>query len=222
MNINLEGIKCVLFDLDNTLIDRQMAAYLTYQTIIKRDFPGLEEQEVLKRVSEIMDWDGEGHADKDFVFNSYIEKYGLHAKTWENYHDLWLVELPKNTIEFPDSCEVLDYVKRKYRLGLITNGDFGAQSEKINYTGLAEYFEMILIPSEIGVQKPDERAFFEACKRMSVNPEECIFVGDGLKTDILGSSSVGMKTIWVHPDAKRTSDLPWQRIYRIKDLVEIL
>jgi haloacid dehalogenase superfamily, subfamily IA, variant 3 with third motif having DD or ED/haloacid dehalogenase superfamily, subfamily IA, variant 1 with third motif having Dx(3-4)D or Dx(3-4)E len=222
MNNNLEEIKCILFDLDNTLIDRQMAAYLTYQAIIHEDFPDLSEEEILKIVSEIMVWDGEGHIDKELVFTPYIEKYGIQNKTWKTYHEIWPIELPKYTIEFPDSCEVLEYVKQKYRIGLVTNGSVESQSEKINHTDLARHFEMILIPAEIGLQKPDERVFLEACRRMDVKPEACIFIGDGLKTDIIGSSSVGMKTIWVHPDVKRTSDLPWQRIYRIKDLLEIL
>ena len=222
MNINLEEIKCILFDLDNTLIDRQMAAYLTYQAIIHEDFPDFSEEEILKIVSEIMVWDGEGHIEKELVFTPYIEKYGIQNKTWKTYHEIWPIELPKYTIEFPDSCEVLEYVKQKYRIGLVTNGSVESQSEKINHTDLARHFEMILIPAELGLQKPDERVFLEACRRMDAKPEECIFIGDGLKTDIIGSSSVGMKTIWVHPDVKRTSDLPWQRIYKIKDLLEIL
>jgi len=222
MNINLEEIKCILFDLDNTLIDRQMAAYLTYQAIIHEDFPDFSEEEILKIVSEIMIWDGEGHIEKELVFTPYIEKYGIQNKTWKTYHEIWPIELPKYTIEFPDSCEVLEYVKQKYRIGLVTNGSVESQGEKINHTDLARHFEMILIPAELGLQKPDERVFLEACRRMDAKPEECIFIGDGLKTDIIGSSSVGMKTIWVHPDVKRTSDLPWQRIYKIKDLLEIL
>jgi len=218
----MEQIKCVLFDLDNTLINRQKAARKTIEILIKRDFPEIDEDEFEERVQRLYDWDQEGHLPKEEVFTPYIKTYGIQGKTVEDYELFWKNELPLHTIEFKESVEVLEYVKQKYRIGLITNGGVDFQREKLKRTSFTEHFEMILISGELDMLKPDKRVFLEACRRMNVLPEECIYVGDGLVNDVIGSAGVGMIPIWVHPDVKRKTEEVCQRIYHIKDLLQIL
>ncbi|QOV87334.1 HAD-IIA family hydrolase [Humisphaera borealis] len=43
--------------------------------------------------------------------------------------------------------------------------------------------------------KPEPRFFNELCRRLGVNPQRCVLIGDNLESDILGANGVGMKTI---------------------------
>ena len=61
--------------------------------------------------------------------------------------------------------------------------------------GLLEHLEYCVFSNEIGVPKPDPRAFMTALDELGVAPGEAVHVGDLLRTDIYGARAVGMKTI---------------------------
>ena len=75
-----------------------------------------------------------------------------------------------------------DAVKRLKNAGiktaLITNGSSEGQREKLDRFALAPLFDEILIDTEVGFSKPDERIFRLALDRLSVSPEEAVMVGD--------------------------------------------
>ena len=45
------------------------------------------------------------------------------------------------------------------------------------------------------MKKPDSCIYREAAKRLCVDPEECIFVGDGGSNELTGAREAGMKAI---------------------------
>lgn len=87
----------------------------------------------------------------------------------------------------PDIITMIDQLKEKYFLGLITNGPSNAQWEKIHKLHLRKYFDVILVSNDLPWEKPDPRIFKEACQFLNVVPSTCIMVGDKLETDILGT-----------------------------------
>lgn len=81
---------------------------------------------------------------------------------------------------------MLQQLRKKYLLGLITNGPSNAQWEKVHKLHLQPYFDVILVSGDLPWEKPEAKIFEEACRYLQVNPENCIMVGDKLETDILG------------------------------------
>ena len=81
---------------------------------------------------------------------------------------------------------MLHQLRKKYLLGLITNGPSNAQWEKVHKLNLQQYFDVILVSGDLPWEKPEAKIFEEACQYLHVNPENCIMVGDKLETDILG------------------------------------
>ena len=65
--------------------------------------------------------------------------------------------------------------------------------------GLAPLLEKIVVSSEVGVQKPDERIFHLALEGTGVRGEECLYVGDNFYDDALGSRKVGMRPVILNP-----------------------
>ena len=107
---------------------------------------------------------------------------------------------------FPGAIDTLRRLKEAgIRLGLITNGGTEMQRGKIERFDLGRFFEHIQIEGELGVGKPEERAFRHALDALGVRPDDAWMVGDNLEFDIRGAQRVGICAVWV--DARR-SGLP--------------
>ena len=117
---------------------------------------------------------------------------------------------------FVDTINVLNNLKKKYKLCIVTNGDVLEQNKKIKYTGLKKYFQGIVISSEIGYSKPEKEIFEIACNKMNVEPKNCVMIGDRYKTDIEGGINAGIKTIWVN---RKEEKINYK--FQIKELSEI-
>lgn len=85
-------------------------------------------------------------------------------------------------------------------LGIISNGDFHQQEEKLQQAGIRQYFSVFVTSGEIGYAKPDRRIFLEACTRAKKDPQACFYVGDSFETDVVGSTMAGMRGIWLNRD----------------------
>jgi HAD superfamily hydrolase (TIGR01509 family) len=69
--------------------------------------------------------------------------------------------------------------------------------------GLAELFDVIVFSEEVGFRKPQPEIFLHALAQLGVEPENAMFVGDGLETDVQGAARVGMATVqalWFRAD----------------------
>lgn len=203
-------IKAVIFDVDDTLVNSNKAEY---NAICKfkdayKEFNQGEYSEFAKLWKKIT---------KD-VYDKYLQhqisfeqlriermknlfkhyKVNISDKEAMSIYSVYQNEYEKNWELFDDAKEILENFKNKYKLAIITNGDSNQQRKKIAYTGLNQYFSDIFISSEVGFSKPEKEIFQTACKKINLNPENCIMIGDRYKVDIEGSLNVGMHGIWVN------------------------
>jgi putative hydrolase of the HAD superfamily len=84
--------------------------------------------------------------------------------------------------------------------------------------GIDRYFDAILVSEWEGIKKPDPQIFIRALEKLSISPNESIFIGDHPENDVKAAQNVGMKGIW-----KR--DFQWNNVEAdsiVDDLVEIL
>ncbi len=219
----MRRITTLLFDLDNTLIDRQLAARALMHHIVDADFHETKSsQEIDLIVDQLMEWDDEGSTPKDIVFSQYLLHYPHKGRTWEDYNHMWWSHLGEYTTPYPKAIEVLKTLKQKYKLGMITNGVGMTQRVKIAKLGCEPYMDLILVSGEEGIHKPDSRIFQKALDLLHVTAQETAFIGDSLKFDMEGSIAMGMMPIWIYPDPSKTTELPVIRIHKIEDLLNIL
>jgi putative hydrolase of the HAD superfamily len=69
--------------------------------------------------------------------------------------------------------------------------------------GLAEQLDVIVFSEEVGFRKPEPEIFLHALAQLGVDPENAMFVGDRLDTDVQGAAQVGMATVqalWFRAD----------------------
>ncbi len=123
---------------------------------------------------------------------------------------------------YDDTFPVLDTLKGKYQLLLLTNGSPTLQNEKLDMTpALIPYFDHIVISGNYGRGKPDPSIFEHALSLLSLNKDEAIMVGDNPKSDILGSNRIGMRNVWIN----RENLVPSKDVfstYEIKSLLELI
>jgi FMN hydrolase / 5-amino-6-(5-phospho-D-ribitylamino)uracil phosphatase len=125
-----------------------------------------------------------------------------------------------------DRRKVLEALKERYLLGLLSNFDSAETGLKILAThGLRPYFSPIHISETIRYRKPRPEAFLQTAEAMGVAPREALFIGDTFALDVVGAKGVGMDVAWL--DRQKTpADLeraqPDYIITRLTDLLEIL
>lgn len=96
--------------------------------------------------------------------------------------------------EVPRALEVLS---DSYRMALVTNGASYVQREKLRVSGLADYFEVVVVSGDIGVKKPDASVFRRAAELLG-SGEGTVMIGDSLVHDIVGALGAGYRAIWVN------------------------
>ena len=218
-------IKAFLFDLDDTLLDRQASVepfmkglYVRYD--LNRHVLYQAYWEHFKAM------DKQGYADKQEVFQAFVERYALPISV-----DELITSFRQNAWRgckeflFPDAGEVLmELHRRGYKLGIITNGSGESQRTKLSESGLASLVDTALISGEEQVKKPDQEIFIRAAERLGVSVLECVFVGDNPESDIGGADNAGMKTVWVkgyHPWPKSLTVTPHHTITSLAELLAV-
>jgi epoxide hydrolase-like predicted phosphatase len=98
-----------------------------------------------------------------------------------------------------DLIKLLDDLRQKnYRVGLLSNDSVNLELKLRNELLIFTYFDAIVISAEIGIMKPDVRAYQEIANWLGVQPAECIFVDDVLE-NVEGARNAGMKAIHFKP-----------------------
>ena len=122
----------------------------------------------------------------------------------------------------PEHCELLEWLRPKYQLGLISNFDHGPTARAIlARAGINSLFDLILISDEVGYRKPHPAIFEAACQALRITPVEAIFIGDSPAVDIAGAKGVGMAAIWLNRTGERLDESIPRPEYTVRCLEEI-
>lgn len=119
--------------------------------------------------------------------------------TLEMFSEAYIQELPKFNELFEGTVEILEYLKSKYKLHILTNGFHEVQEKKITNSKIHTYFQTITNSEMAGVKKPDPLIFEYALKQAGTTSDRSVMVGDNLVADIHGARAVGMDAIHFNP-----------------------
>jgi putative hydrolase of the HAD superfamily len=97
----------------------------------------------------------------------------------------------------PGTGYMLETVKKRYRLGLLTNFTHGPAARHIlDYLGITPFFGTILISGELGYRKPHPSVFLKLVEQLGLEAGQILYVGDDPEPDIKGSRAVGLQPVW--------------------------
>jgi len=193
----LMKIKAVLFDLDETVLDRSktLEYYLAWQSNEQLSLPPEECEKYTQRFIEL---DDNGQVHKEEVYAALVKELGIQDYTSLELTQTYTEFLRRFTVEKRHITESISVLKSQgIKIGLISNGQSPFQEENLESLGLTEFFDTILVSESVGLRKPDIKIFELACNNLDVDPAECIFVGDNPLTDIEGANNAGMISVFV-------------------------
>ena len=173
---------------------------------------------------------GKTKTDMQFA-KGFLKNFGLSGK--ENEFLELHKDVRKNFISLPKNLEkVLENLKKKYKLGILSNGvsKWARNDWNVLNFNTKKYFNQEIYSSDIGLTKPDKKAFMYILKKMGIKPKDAWYIGDDFVNDIEGSKKAGLKTIYIkHYNAKGTVYQSKQKEIRadysvnsLKDILKIL
>ncbi len=98
---------------------------------------------------------------------------------------------------YPDVREVLDALAPSHRMGIITNGPADLQRDKLDASGLAGYFEVVVISGALGRGKPSAAPFEAAMAALGADPATTTMVGDNPARDMKGAEAAGIASVCI-------------------------
>lgn len=204
------SVDTLIFDLDNTLIDRNEALRLTVNNWLTEQ--GIAPSQIAPALDDIMRYDDWGYTDRTEFCNWLLQHYrgsksnGITAPEFQ----YWLLKnIPFNVAPNPSANEALRIVQSKYRLVLATNGSGVNQRNKLDKAQLLPFFkaEDIFISGELGVDKPDPLFYTKIIERLQLDTNTAMMIGDNPVNDIQSAHSVGLQTCWVSYNRPAPADL---------------
>ncbi len=189
-------IKAVIFDLDDTLFDEIDFVRSGFRAA-GQHLATLSDRYSPDDVFDVI-WKCFLTSERGTTFNLALAELGLPddpslvGKLVEVYrtHTPTLV-LP------PDSRSVLEELKGRYTLGLLTDGFLPTQRLKVQALGIEHYFEAIVYTEELGREhwKPSPRGFETLLQMLGTLPEQTACVADNESKDFIAPNRLGLLTI---------------------------
>jgi putative hydrolase of the HAD superfamily len=222
-------IKCVAFDMDDTLydeIDYYKSGFSVAACQIAGDF-GLKDKVVFAALWEIFN-----SGNHKTVFNTAAEKFGIVFGAGYIEKLVNIFRSHKPNIRLPsESRIVLEDLKACYKLGLITDGWLPAQELKVKALGLERFFDYIVYTEMLGREhwKPSPAGFEKLLAELSITASQCVYAADNLDKDFLAPNQMGFKTIRMIREkrihfgqASSQQAQPHYEIYSIAKLPDLL
>ena len=229
---SLKKYQHIFFDLDRTLWDFDAAAEVAFERIYEKynlkslGIPSAHEfHEVYHPLNEQL-W-VQYRADKitkdDLNRTRFVmplEHYGIYdTDLADHLSEDYVYWSPRIVRLVPGTMELLEYLKPKYHLHLITNGFQEVQHTKMSGSGLEPYFETLTVSEEVGVKKPNPEIFHYALRKAGAKAEDSLMIGDEMAVDIDGARAAGMDTLLFRPTEDRVEG---ECTYEVRSLMEII
>jgi putative hydrolase of the HAD superfamily len=225
---NLEEIRAVLFDIDDTLFDSttlaKMARMNAVKAMIESGLPIRNVSEGYALLVRIVDKYGPNY---DQHFDRLLET--LHCKRDARivaagvvaYHDTKLAYIRPDPGVMPTLMALRD---KGCKLGVISNGISVKQWEKIIRMGLQHCFHSVIISEDIGCEKPDRKIFVTALEELKVEAREAMYVGDQPEIDAKGANEAGLVSVLLvkRRHKEPMSDIPARPHLIVREISELL
>lgn len=189
-----------------------------------RNYKGWSQNAMLEKKPEEI-WPDFYLSDFDFPRERIVQLSETLAQTWESVY--FHRELRPNVRETLEALR-----QRGYKLGVISNtASLYSVFNVLEEYGIRQYFGDVTLSSVTGYRKPHPGIFTIALRQMCSEPENCIYVGDTMSRDIIGSKkahfakAVQIRSFMTDISDAQVGDSRYQPdhiIYDLSELVEYL
>jgi len=192
-------LRAVILDLDNTLTDFMRMKTISVESAIAAMIDAglrMSADAAKERLFDI--YDREGIEDQR-VFDRFLEEeFGeidprIHTAGILGYRrgrEYTLVLYPhvKRTL--------LELARRGLKLVVLSDAPRYQAWSRLCYLQLEHFFDHVITFEDTHVRKPDPAPFNKAIELLQMRPDEVIMVGDWPERDMVGGSTVGIRTVY--------------------------
>ncbi len=210
--INVEKIRAISFDLDDTLwpiwpvIERAEKALVNWLSVHAPMTAALfASPSALREIREYM---------HDVVIKnkseiahdlSAIRKESIRLALYRAKDNPLLADAAfevffaeRNRVEYyEDAIPCVSELAKRYPLVSLSNGN-----AQLHLVGLDRMFKAAVSAKTVGVAKPDRRIFQAAADKAGVQMHEVLHVGDDIALDVVGAMEAGMQAVWLNRQSK--------------------
>lgn len=206
-NINLNNVKGVLLDLDNTLYSYDICHMAAIQECYSRyknnispslsftDFHNIYRQKrdlVTKRLSP-----SGACRSRMFAFQAMFEEIKLEKgfEIAQQYDEVyWDTLISKISLEQDASIFLQQCKDLEIDICIVTDMIANIQIKKLQKLGIVSNIKYLVTSEEVGAEKPDPRMFQACLNKLNLSPQEVIMIGDSENKDIKGAEAMGIKS----------------------------
>jgi len=209
----------LLFDIDNTLVDRDAAFHAYMLDFISRNQAAFFEEDMSQVLAKMLALDCHGRKDRKHFCHEVLQDFPGLPYTVES---LWEDHMSMPDFVKPDSAlnAMLERLSADYQLMILSNGSANMQRRKLHQAGLAAYFEHIFISGEVGYAKPDARLFSHALSY--AHHDSIVMIGDDYINDMQPAMAMQLTTVFINPESETVAVRPDHQLSGIHDLEEAL
>ncbi|MEE9536158.1 MAG: HAD family hydrolase [Desulfobacterales bacterium] len=218
-------VDAVIFDMDGTLIDSIDIYFEIVEIALKR----LELPQVSR--TRILDAAETGDFNWDLVLPDEVKnkKDEIIAAAWEIINEVAPQMFEENLKLIRGADNILKNISSSIpKIGLVTSTQrqyLKIKMRPLKSAGVEKLFDVIITSDDVPNRKPDPDPLIECAKRLDVNPNKCVYVGD-TRTDMQAGKAAGMRTVGVLTgfddyDALN-KEIPDAIIDSIGDLIDVI
>lgn len=225
-------IKAILFDSGRVLNMSSTGHWFIppnfYKYVDKEKFLSIERERVNKAFSNA----------QQYLFNEkLIRNRDEELKHFSKFYRLFAENLPELKIKdienlakdivyntkkylfYTDVKEVIPRLKNEYKLAVVSDAWPSLENVFID-ADMKKYFETIVISTQIGVLKPDEKMYKMAIETLKINNSESIFIDDNID-NCIGAEKLGIRSILMSRENYFENKEKYKNRMVIKDLYEL-
>ena len=200
--MKLHDFKVLTFDCYGTLIDWETGIWNALQPLIAKAGGTIGREDALSvygRIEPLQE-----HETPDLVYRELLARvHGKLAKEWsvkpstemDKAFGLSIPEWPA----FPDSAKALAYLKKHYKLVILSNVDrqsFAGSNKRLGVT-----FDAICTAEDVGSYKPDPRNFeylLQAVAKLGNSKGDILHTAQSLYHDHVPAERAGLARCWIN------------------------
>ena len=192
----MPALRAIVFDLDDTLYPERAYVLSGFRAVATwaEEHLGILQHQGFAELRRLFEDGVRGN-----TFNHWLESHRLKPDDWIPQMVRVYREHDPCIAPYAEVPDLLQRLRPRYRLGLVSDGYVEVQKRKLAALGLTSCFDVLVFSDEWGreVWKPNSRSFEIVLERLGVTESEAVYVGDNPNKDFLGARQAGMWTVWV-------------------------
>ena len=185
-------MKAIFFDLDNTLYDVSKYNRRAFESIsiFLSEKTGMDKNLILSKLTD--NWKIKTSMYPN-LFDDVLDQLNI-KNNIQQIVKIFNTQIIKDEDIYDDALSIFKKIKKKYKLGIITDGNIERQQNKIKKFNMEDILDTVVYTKNFA-PKPSPLAFEYAIKQLDIDPTKTYYVGDNPRIDFMGAKKIGMNTI---------------------------